>query len=79
MSIPLKVLLLLLTAVRAVGLNRKLWCMNEIIIVGTLEGGAYAKRQKHCKRVLSTDGICVCIPAGCGMGGGITPKIVVYE
>lgn len=53
--------------------------MNEIIIVGTLEGGAYAKRQKHCKRVLSTDGICVCIPAGCGMGGGITPKIAVYE
>lgn len=30
-SIPLKVLLLLSTAVRAVDLNLKLWCMNKLI------------------------------------------------
>lgn len=39
----------------------------------------YIRRQKHCRRVLFTYGICVCINAGCGMGGGITPKILEID
>lgn len=52
---------------------------NEIIVVGMLSDETYRKRQKHCRRVLSAEGICVCICAGMGMGGGITPKILVID
>lgn len=52
----------------------------EIIVVGMLSDPVFIRRQKHCRRVLSTEGVCVCIPAGCGTGGGITPKIIeTYE
>lgn len=53
---------------------------DRIIEVGMLNDEVYSKRQRHCRRVLSAEGICVCVNAGCGMGGGITPKIIeVYE
>lgn len=48
---------------------------NEIIVVGMLSDEVFIKRQKHCRRVLSADGICVCITAGMGMGGGYNTKI----
>ena len=53
--------------------------MNKIIIVGDLKDETFMRRQKHCRKVLSSLGICVCINAGCGMGGGITPKVIFYE
>lgn len=42
---------------------------NEIIIVGMLSDETFIKRQRHCRRVLSTDGLCVALTAGMGMGG----------
>lgn len=42
---------------------------NEIIVVGMLSDETYKKRQKHCRRVLSTEGLCVALTAGMGMGG----------
>lgn len=54
--------------------------MSKIVIVGDLMDETFSKRQKHCRKVLSPAGICVCVNAGCGMGGGgITPKILLYE
>ena len=54
--------------------------IERIIIVGMLSDETYIKRQKHCRRVLSPKGVSVCIPAGCGTGGGVTPKfIMLYE
>lgn len=50
--------------------------MERITIIGMLDDETSRKRQKHCRRVLSPIGIAPCIPAGCGMGGGITPKIM---
>lgn len=53
---------------------------NEIIVVGLLSDEVYKKRQKHCRRILLPEGICVCVTAGMGMGGGIVPKIIeTYE
>ena len=53
---------------------------NKIIVVGMLNDETFIKRQKHCRRVLSAYGISPCIPAGCGTGGGVTPKVIeVYE
>ena len=52
---------------------------DRIIIVGMLNDEVYAKRQKHCRRVLSDEGISVCIPAGCGTGGGITPTLIEID
>jgi len=53
--------------------------MSKIVIVGDLMDETFSRRQKHCRKVLSPAGISVCINAGCGMGGGITPKILLYE
>jgi len=52
---------------------------SKILIVGTLNDETWSRRQRHCRNVLSPMGISVCINAGNGMGGGITPKIFVYE
>lgn len=52
---------------------------NEIIVIGMLSDDVFIKRQKHCRRVLSSDGICVCVTAGMGMGGGIVPKIIEID
>lgn len=52
---------------------------NQIEVVGMLSDEVYIRRQKHCRRVLFTCGICVCVNAGCGMGGGITPKILEID
>ena len=52
---------------------------NEIIVIGMLSDEVYIKRQRHCRRVLSTDGIVVCLAAGMGMVGGIVPKIVEID
>ena len=41
---------------------------------GELLDDVYAKRQKHCRRVLSSGGVAPCIPAGCGMGGASRRK-----
>ena len=54
--------------------------MDKILVVGMLNDATFLKRQKHCRRVLSGNGISVCIPAGCGTGGGVTPKVILaYE
>jgi hypothetical protein len=54
--------------------------IDRIIVVGMLSDETYKKRQKHCRRVLSPAGMSVCIPAGCGTGGGVTPKVIeVYD
>ena len=48
---------------------------DKIIEVGMLADEIYSRRQKHCRRVLSAEGICVCVNAGCGMGGGLLLKL----
>ena len=52
---------------------------NKIEIAGMLCDDVYINRHNDCRKVFDTDGIAPTICAGCGMGGGITPKIVVYE
>ena len=44
-----------------------------------LSDEVYAKRQKHCRRVLSPEGLCVCVTAGMGMGGGSVPKVIEID
>ena len=52
---------------------------TEIIVIGMLSDEVYIKRQKHCRRVLLSDGLRVCLCAGMGDGGGIVPKVLEIE
>lgn len=52
---------------------------DDIIVVGLLSDETFIKRFKQIRRVLSADGICVTIPAACGLGGGVTPKIILID
>lgn len=53
---------------------------DRIVVVGILTFPEWIRRQRHCRNVIHPSGISVCINAGCGMGGGITPKVLVlYE
>ena len=52
----------------------------EIIVVGELSDPVAMRQHRLCRKVLSAEGICTCVTAGFGMGGGITAKIIeVYE
>lgn len=52
---------------------------NDIIELGMLSDELFIKRFKQIRRVFCCEGIAPTIPAACGEGGGITPKIMVYE
>ena len=51
----------------------------NIIELGMLSDELYSKRHDIGRRVYGIWGIAPVITAACGMGGGITPKILVYE
>lgn len=53
---------------------------DYIIVLGLLSDDVFIKRYKQVRRVISAHGLCETITAGCGMGGGITPKVLMlYE
>lgn len=52
---------------------------NEIMEIGLLSDETFIKRFPQTRRVFSPLGISPTIPAACGMGGGITPKIITDE
>ena len=49
---------------------------DKIILLGLLSDETYIKRFQLVRGVYYTQGIAPTITAGCGMGGGVTPKIL---
>ena len=52
---------------------------DEIIVLGLLSDETFIRRYKQVRRVVWPDGLFETLTAGMGMGGGVTPKIMVYE